>query len=75
MEKTAEDYMYDDEADKRDAEWVESELQKGGKTDAVLSCPQCLTQICFECQRHARFAEQFRAQSVRHCEIRNDQLF
>ncbi|KAJ2732441.1 hypothetical protein IW152_003836 [Coemansia sp. BCRC 34962] len=75
MEKTAEDYMYDDGADERDARWAESELLRGSKTDAVLSCPQCLTQICFVCQRHARFSEQFRALSAQHCEIRDDQVF
>ncbi|KAJ2819139.1 hypothetical protein FBU31_005636, partial [Coemansia sp. 'formosensis'] len=31
--------------------------------------------ICFVCQRHARFADQFRALSVKHCEIRENELF
>ncbi|KAJ1671812.1 hypothetical protein GGF44_000348 [Coemansia sp. RSA 1694] len=76
MDKTAEDYMYDDKADERDAAWAESELQlQGSATDAVLSCPQCLVQICFVCQRHARFKDQYRALSVQHCTVREEDLF
>uniref|UniRef100_A0A0N5BV29 E2F-associated phosphoprotein n=1 Tax=Strongyloides papillosus TaxID=174720 RepID=A0A0N5BV29_STREA len=31
------------------------------KTDAVLSCPSCLTVVCYECQRHESYKNQYRA--------------
>ncbi|KAJ2890538.1 hypothetical protein IWW38_004078, partial [Coemansia aciculifera] len=53
--------MYNDKADKQDAAWAESELRAKGNmmSDRVLSCPQCLVQICFVCQLHAQFAGQW----------------
>ncbi|KAJ2780961.1 hypothetical protein H4R18_003159 [Coemansia javaensis] len=57
--------MHDKDADERDAAWVAE--QHPGATDAVLSCAMCFTQICFVCQRHVRFPDQFRARAVVHC--------
>uniref|UniRef100_A0A0N4ZIF1 E2F-associated phosphoprotein n=1 Tax=Parastrongyloides trichosuri TaxID=131310 RepID=A0A0N4ZIF1_PARTI len=31
------------------------------KTDAVLSCPSCLTTVCYESQRHELYKNQYRA--------------
>ncbi|CEF65697.1 E2F-associated phosphoprotein [Strongyloides ratti] len=31
------------------------------KTDAVLSCPSCLTIVCYESQRHETYKNQYRA--------------
>ncbi|KAJ2665562.1 hypothetical protein IWW48_000013 [Coemansia sp. RSA 1200] len=70
--KEEEEETYDEEADHRDAAWLAE--NHPGATDAVLSCPACFIQICFVCQAHARFAGQFRALSVVHCEI-SDQLY
>jgi hypothetical protein len=33
-------------------------------SDAVLSCPCCLQIVCMDCQRHERYANQFRAMFV-----------
>lgn len=33
----------------------------GVASDAQLSCPLCFTTVCLECQRHARYSNQFRA--------------
>ncbi|KAJ1734272.1 hypothetical protein LPJ72_002432 [Coemansia sp. Benny D160-2] len=68
----ANEETYDEEADHRDAAWLAE--NHPGATDAVLSCPACFTQICFVCQAHTRFAGQFRALSVVHCET-SDQLY
>ncbi|KAJ2744845.1 hypothetical protein GGI20_002654 [Coemansia sp. BCRC 34301] len=76
MDKTAEDFMYDDRADERDAAWADAELHvKGSQSDAVLSCPQCLVQICFVCQRHTRYMDQYRALALQHCAVRDDKLY
>ncbi|KAJ1666755.1 hypothetical protein IW140_002346 [Coemansia sp. RSA 1813] len=61
---------YDENADHQDSAWMYK--HHPGATDAVLSCPACFTQICFVCQAHARFAGQFRALSVMHCELTED---
>ncbi|GAN04035.1 E2F-associated phosphoprotein-like [Mucor ambiguus] len=37
------------------------------KTDAILSCPMCFTTLCYSCQRHEKYADQFRAMFVRNC--------
>ncbi|CAM9391400.1 unnamed protein product [Hapterophycus canaliculatus] len=34
---------------------------EGLATDAQLSCPLCFTTVCLECQRHAKYLNQFRA--------------
>ncbi|CAN0500019.1 unnamed protein product [Ectocarpus sp. 8 AP-2014] len=33
----------------------------GVASDAQLSCPLCFTTVCLECQRHAKYYNQFRA--------------
>ncbi len=33
----------------------------GVASDAQLSCPLCFTTVCLECQRHAKYSNQFRA--------------
>jgi hypothetical protein len=37
---------------------------KPRNSDAVLSCPCCFNIVCMDCQRHERFANQFRAMFV-----------
>ncbi|KAJ1780507.1 hypothetical protein LPJ77_000636 [Coemansia sp. RSA 2523] len=61
--------FHDEDADTRDADWMNKEHP--GHTDAVLACPMCFTQVCFVCQKHERFAGQYRALSVTHCEVQD----
>ncbi|PIA15547.1 hypothetical protein COEREDRAFT_44555 [Coemansia reversa NRRL 1564] len=68
-----EDTMYDEQADEKNAEWVKK--QHPGATDAVLACPLCFTQVCFVCQQHTKYSGQYRAASVEHCRICDDQLY
>ncbi|KAJ2311799.1 hypothetical protein IWW51_002696 [Coemansia sp. RSA 2702] len=65
--------FYDAQADEEDARWVGREHP--GATDAVLACPGCFTQICMVCQHHTRFAGQYRARSVVHCKVRDQELY
>jgi hypothetical protein len=37
---------------------------KPRKSDAVLSCPCCFQIVCMDCQRHERYADQYRAMFV-----------
>ncbi len=56
--------FYDPELDDKDAAWVRR--QRGGRgSDAILSCPGCLTTVCLDCQQHANKEGQFRAMFCR----------
>ena len=64
------DPLYDPEADDEDEKWVKNERAKhypaeavpGGKhletphSDAILSCPACMTIVCIDCQRLNQFS-------------------
>ena len=39
-------------------------MLKPRNSDAVLSCPCCFAIVCMDCQRHVRYANQFRAMFV-----------
>lgn len=58
--------FYDPELDEVDERWVDSRRQ-GRQSDAVLSCPGCLSTVCLECQAHVQYEHQFRAVDVINC--------
>jgi hypothetical protein len=52
--------FYDPDMDARDEAWTKR--QRGGRnSDAILSCPGCLTTVCLDCQQHHANDGQFRA--------------
>lgn len=70
--------MYDPDLDDKDEQWVSKQIDNDSsrntadvpldeKTDAILTCPMCFTTLCFSCQRHEKYANQFRAMFVRNC--------
>ncbi|KAG1108391.1 hypothetical protein G6F42_016006 [Rhizopus arrhizus] len=70
--------LYDPDMDDKDEEWVAKQINDDSmrpneegplddKTDAILSCPMCFTTLCYSCQRHEKYADQFRAMFVRSC--------
>ncbi|KAJ9083432.1 hypothetical protein DSO57_1034778 [Entomophthora muscae] len=72
---TQKDELYDSDADDKDESYFQkmtsSKNQDGTMrvTDAVLSCAMCLTPICFDCQRHSSFHDQYRAMFVCNVEL------
>ena len=58
--------FYDSGADERDQAWI-SKQRQGRRSDAILSCPGCLTTICVDCQRHEYITTQYRAMFVTNC--------
>lgn len=40
------------------------QIAKPRNSDAVLSCPCCLSIVCMDCQQHERYANQYRAMFV-----------
>lgn len=47
-------------------------VYKPRKSDAILSCPSCFNIVCMDCQRHERYANQFRAMFVMGIAVRWD---
>lgn len=58
--------FYDSGADEKDEAYIQKERQ-GRQSDAILSCPGCLTTVCIDCQRHEYITTQYRAMFVRNC--------
>lgn len=58
--------FYDPEADEKNEKWMQK-MRKGRQSDAILSCPSCLTTVCIDCQQHATYDNQFRAMLVMNC--------
>ena len=52
--------------DDQDEVWARKQRQ-GRKSDAILSCPNCMTTVCLDCQQHDYMANQYRAMFVRNC--------
>ncbi|KAF9904979.1 hypothetical protein EC991_002161 [Linnemannia zychae] len=72
------DLLYDPDEDDRDEDWLIKKIAANRPpgcrlediwTDAILSCPMCLTQLCFDCQQHDVYTHQFRAMFVEHCRV------
>ncbi|OZJ05486.1 hypothetical protein BZG36_01625 [Bifiguratus adelaidae] len=74
------DLLYDPEQDDKDEAWMAKRLRKRYQTkkkksasqlqletDAILTCPMCFTELCYVCQRHERYSDQYRAIFVEHC--------
>eukprot|EP00245_Coleochaete_scutata_P011574 TRINITY_DN4316_c0_g1_i7.p1 TRINITY_DN4316_c0_g1~~TRINITY_DN4316_c0_g1_i7.p1 ORF type:complete len:184 (-),score=27.37 TRINITY_DN4316_c0_g1_i7:98-571(-) len=64
---------YDPDVDDKDEAWVEKQ-RRGHESDAILSCPACLTTLCLDCQRHEKYTTQYRAMFVQSCRISEDQI-
>jgi len=65
------DPLYDDKLDDDDTNWVHERYLTHTKrsSDAVLNCPACFTVLCFDCQRHAYYPNQYRAMFVQNCKV------
>lgn len=70
MESMYEENFYDPLQDEKNEEWIYSNLRKDRDSQPiVLSCPKCFTQLCFECQMHESYENQFRALFAQNCKI------
>ncbi|KAK9767595.1 hypothetical protein K7432_002482 [Basidiobolus ranarum] len=86
LKSTDEDLLYDPTMDDKDEIWVTSrtvvnaprdemgQKSKVRPTDAVLTCPLCWTPLCYDCQKHEKFTNQFRAMFVENCKVVTDEL-
>ncbi|KAF8982289.1 hypothetical protein BGZ46_001515 [Entomortierella lignicola] len=78
-----EELFYDPEQDDKDQEWLIKKIAANRPpgcnpediwTDAILSCPMCLTQLCYDCQQHEFYPHQFRAMFVENCRILENEV-
>ncbi|ORY06705.1 hypothetical protein K493DRAFT_333018 [Basidiobolus meristosporus CBS 931.73] len=79
--QTDEELLYDPSIDEKNEIWVTSrnvanaprdemgQKSKVRPTDAVLTCPLCWTPLCYDCQKHDKFLNQYRAMFVENCKI------
>ncbi|KAF9919070.1 hypothetical protein BX616_002123 [Lobosporangium transversale] len=77
------DLLYNPDQDDKDQNWLFKKIAANRLpgcnpediwTDAILSCPMCLTQLCFDCQQHALYPHQFRAMFVEHCRVIENEI-
>ncbi|CAO3600744.1 unnamed protein product [Absidia cylindrospora] len=78
--------LYDPLGDEKDEAWVAEQINKAvpkgsqtkdsvARTDAILSCPMCFSPLCFSCQRHENYSNQFRAMFVTNCQVNNKERY
>ncbi|KAI8147370.1 E2F-associated phosphoprotein-domain-containing protein [Fennellomyces sp. T-0311] len=71
------DLLYDPQMDDQDEAWVIKQIQKAAppekrnetSTDAILTCPLCFSTLCYNCQRHEKYQNQYRAMFVTNCRV------
>jgi hypothetical protein len=69
------DEFFDPNADDADARALSRASGGSSATDAILSCPGCFTEVCVLCQKHARYAGQYRAVFAQNvCVVRESAL-
>ncbi|KAL7675620.1 hypothetical protein ACOME3_001886 [Neoechinorhynchus agilis] len=66
--------FYDSNADDEDIAWQNQRRpNRRLRSDAILSCPCCMTRLCVDCQRHEFYPNQYRAMFTYNCDITQDQ--
>ena len=62
---------YSNQSDKKESDGG-SRSRRRNRTafsDAILSCPACMTIVCIDCQRHEFYANQYRAMFTMNCKV------
>lgn len=53
---------------------LKQKVKKVPSSDAILSCPACMTTLCIDCQRHDLYKNQYRAMFVMNCKVVEDEV-
>ncbi|KAI8073129.1 E2F-associated phosphoprotein-domain-containing protein [Gongronella butleri] len=80
------DLLYDPSEDEADEQWMAEQIKRAtpkeqqrkdteAKTDAILTCPMCFSPLCYSCQRHESYGNQFRAMFVTNCKVNKSERF
>ncbi|KAI8344755.1 E2F-associated phosphoprotein-domain-containing protein [Chlamydoabsidia padenii] len=82
---TNDNLLYDPLGDEKDEAWVAEQINKTApkgsrkdqvaRTDAILSCPMCFSPLCYSCQRHENYSNQFRAMFVTNCKVNKKERY
>jgi len=74
---TNDELLYNNKEDAKNQKWVDEKLKpkrKAFQSDAVLNCPGCFAVLTYDCQRHEKYQNQYRAMFVLNCTVVADQL-
>ncbi|OAF67770.1 Checkpoint protein HUS1 [Intoshia linei] len=70
--------FFDDNIDTENSKWITENrtntIPSNSISDGVLSCPMCMTTLCYDCQRHEIYQNQYRAMFVYNCDLKNDKI-
>lgn len=68
------DPLYDNQIDDENSQWVSQNLRQGNKTpsDAIISCPCCFTELCFDTKRDPKSMTRYFASHAIHCIVKED---
>ncbi|RUP43967.1 E2F-associated phospho protein-domain-containing protein [Jimgerdemannia flammicorona] len=85
---TNDELLYDPGLDDADEKWLARQINKTmpktvrtakdppvARTDAILTCPMCFTPVCYNCQRHDLYPNQYRAIFITNCHPNRTQRF
>ena len=68
------DPLYDASIDEENARWVAQNFHLTETSDAVLSCPCCLTEVCFACKRDENRPTIYHARQLGRCHVDDSEL-
>ncbi|ORX51346.1 hypothetical protein DM01DRAFT_1408805 [Hesseltinella vesiculosa] len=80
------DLLYDPSEDEDDERWMAAQIKQAtpkelatkddvAHTDAILTCPMCFSPLCYSCQRHETFTNQYRAMFVTNCKVNKNERY
>jgi hypothetical protein len=68
-EKPFDENLYDPLQDNKLEDWINKEKKMDRDSETVLNCPYCFVQVCYDCQRHCEYENQYRAMQVQNCRV------
>lgn len=73
-EENQEENQEESSASKKKTKKSKQNVEKVPSSDAILSCPACMTTLCIDCQRHDMYKNQYRAMFVMNCKVVKDEI-
>lgn len=68
--------------DEKTEDWIQRKysnyikiiIEKSNEQSLVLSCPFCFTPVCYDCQKHETYSNQYRAAFAENCVIEENRI-
>lgn len=74
QQRSMEENQDDSSANRKKTKKTKQNVEKVPSSDAILSCPACMTTLCIDCQRHDMYKNQYRAMFVVNCKVVEDEV-